>query len=46
MFAHSVRRRARPKTAEQLDAQAELLRKLITLCNDHGIVLNLHNHTL
>ena len=35
----------KPKTADQLDAQAELLRKLITLCNDHGIVLNLHNHT-
>ncbi|MGA8350102.1 MAG: hypothetical protein WBQ29_00065 [Isosphaeraceae bacterium] len=35
----------RPKTAEQLDAQAELLRKLITLCSDYGIVLNLHNHT-
>jgi len=35
----------KPKTAEQLDAQAELLRKLITLCNDHGVVLNLHNHT-
>ena len=45
MFAHAVRRRARPKTAEQLDAQAELLRKLITLCSDYGIVLNLHNHT-
>ena len=34
-----------PKNAEQLNAQAELLRKLITLSNDHGIVLNLHNHT-
>ena len=35
----------RPKTKEQLDAQADLLRKLIALCQDHGIVLNLHNHT-
>jgi sugar phosphate isomerase/epimerase len=35
----------RAKTKEQLDAQAELLRKLIALCRDHGIVLNLHNHT-
>ncbi len=33
------------KTAEQLDAQAELLRKIITLANRHGVVLNLHNHT-
>jgi sugar phosphate isomerase/epimerase len=41
----SVGAAPKPKTSEQLDAQAELLRKLITLCNDHGIVLNLHNHT-
>ena len=41
----SVGAAPKPKTAEQLDAQAELLRKLIALCNDHGIVLNLHNHT-
>jgi sugar phosphate isomerase/epimerase len=34
-----------PKTPEQLDAQAELLRTLTTLCADHGIALNLHNHT-
>lgn len=33
------------KTPEQLDAQAELLKKLIALCQDHGIELNLHNHT-
>ncbi|MEI7728368.1 MAG: sugar phosphate isomerase/epimerase [Verrucomicrobiota bacterium] len=33
------------KTTEQLDAQAELLRKIITLCAQHGIVPNLHNHT-
>jgi sugar phosphate isomerase/epimerase len=33
------------KTEAQLDAQAELLRKLIVLCQEHGIVLNLHNHT-
>src|SRR3954454_14427967 len=35
----------RPKTKEQFDAQAELLRTLIALCRDNGIVLNLHNHT-
>ncbi len=33
------------KTPAQLDAQADLLRKLIALCQQHGIVLNLHNHT-
>jgi len=33
------------KTAAQLDAQAELLRELIALCQQHGITLNLHNHT-
>jgi sugar phosphate isomerase/epimerase len=33
------------KTPAQLDAQAELLRKMITLCQSHGITLNLHNHT-
>jgi sugar phosphate isomerase/epimerase len=33
------------KTEEQLDAQAELLRKIRALCQKHGIVLNLHNHT-
>jgi len=33
------------KTPQQLDAQAELLRKLIALCDANGVVLNLHNHT-
>jgi sugar phosphate isomerase/epimerase len=33
------------KTPEQLDAQAELLRKLGAICETHGVVLNLHNHT-
>jgi sugar phosphate isomerase/epimerase len=33
------------KTAEQFDAQAELLRKIIGICEKHGVVLNLHNHT-
>jgi sugar phosphate isomerase/epimerase len=41
----SVGASPRPKTKEQLDAQAEFLRTLIALCRDHGIVLNLHNHT-
>ena len=33
------------KTPEQLDAQAEILRKIIRFGNEHGVVLNLHNHT-
>jgi sugar phosphate isomerase/epimerase len=33
------------KTPEQLDAQAEMLRKLIRLCDSNGITLNVHNHT-
>lgn len=33
------------KTSEQLDAQAELLRKIIAVCQAHGVVPNLHNHT-
>ncbi|MDX1638364.1 MAG: TIM barrel protein [Balneolaceae bacterium] len=33
------------KTPEQLDAQAELLQTLIAICEDNGVVLNLHNHT-
>jgi sugar phosphate isomerase/epimerase len=32
------------KTPEQFDAQADYLRKLIELCNSHGVKLNLHNH--
>jgi sugar phosphate isomerase/epimerase len=41
----SVGQAPKKKTEEQLDAQAELLRKLIALCGKHGVVLNLHNHT-
>ena len=33
------------KTPEQLDAQAALLKQLMALCDAHGVVLNLHNHT-
>jgi len=35
----------RKKTEAEFDAQADLLRKLITLGLKKGIVLNLHNHT-
>ncbi len=34
-----------PKTPDQLDAQADLLREVTALCTTHGVVLNLHNHT-
>ena len=34
-----------PKTPDQLNAQAELLRKIIAVCDAHSVVLNLHNHT-
>jgi len=44
-FGVSVGRTPQPKTPAQLDAQAELLRGLIALCQSRGVVLNLHNHT-
>jgi sugar phosphate isomerase/epimerase len=44
-FGTSVGHAPKPKTPDQLDAQAELLRKIIALCETHAVVLNLHNHT-
>ncbi|MCK4967219.1 sugar phosphate isomerase/epimerase, partial [bacterium] len=41
----SVGRTPEKKTEKQLDAQAELLRKMISLCEANQVVLNLHNHT-
>jgi sugar phosphate isomerase/epimerase len=41
----SVGRAPKSKTAAQLDAQAELLRRIMKLCRDNGVELNLHNHT-
>ena len=41
----SVGEAPQKKTPEELDAQAELLRKIIAFGNEHGVVLNLHNHT-
>lgn len=35
----------RIKTENELDAQAELLKKLIKIGEKNGVVLNLHNHT-
>ncbi len=40
----SVGDAGRTKTAAELDAQAELLRKLMEICDQNGVVLNLHNH--
>ena len=33
-----------PKTPEQFDAQARVVRELMAICEEHGVVLNLHNH--
>lgn len=44
-FGTSVGRAPRKKTPEQLDAQAEMVKKITALCKANGIVLNLHNHT-
>jgi sugar phosphate isomerase/epimerase len=33
------------KTAEELDFQAEVLRRVMKLCRANGVTLNLHNHT-
>ena len=45
-FGTSVGRPSgRMKTEEELDSQAELLRKLIATGKRKGVVLNLHNHT-
>ena len=41
----SVGHAPQKKTPEQLDAQAEMLRKIIAFGSEHGVVLNLHNHT-
>jgi len=41
----SVGHAPQPKTPAQLDAQAEMVRKLRALAQSHGVVLNLHNHT-
>jgi len=44
-FGTSVGSTTHRKTDEEFDAQADLLRKLIALCQAHGVELNLHNHT-
>jgi sugar phosphate isomerase/epimerase len=34
----------RKKTSEELHAQAEMVRKIMAICDRHHVVLNLHNH--
>lgn len=34
-----------PKTDEQLDTQAAVVREMIGICADHGVTLDQHNHT-
>jgi len=41
----SVGRAPEKKTEEQLDDQADLLKRLIEVCDNNNVVLNLHNHT-
>lgn len=41
----SVGKAPEKKTDKQLDDQADLLKKIIVICEKNGIVLNLHNHT-
>ena len=40
----SVGNAGKPKTPEQFDAQAVVVREMMAACEEHGIVLNLHNH--
>lgn len=44
-FGISVGHSDKPKSEAQFDAQAEILQKIEVICNDHGIIANLHNHT-
>lgn len=44
-FGISVGNARRIKTESELDAQAKLLKKIISFCGEHDIEPNLHNHT-
>ncbi len=44
-FGISVGNANRMKTEAELDSQAELLKKIFKICEDHNVVPNLHNHT-
>lgn len=45
MFGITVGDAQRTKTEDELDAQAELLKKIITVCDKNKVEPNLHNHT-
>lgn len=45
MLGITVGDAGRIKTEEELDAQAELLKKIIVVCNKNKVEPNLHNHT-
>ena len=44
-FGVSVGAAPRKKTIQQLDTQADLLRKIIAIAEKHRVTVNLHNHT-
>ena len=44
-FGISVGEAKRLKTEKELDAQADVLKKILSICKDNGIEPNLHNHT-
>jgi sugar phosphate isomerase/epimerase len=44
-FGISVGDARRPKTEAELDAQADLLKKIRQVCDKNKVVANLHNHT-
>ncbi|MDT7827732.1 TIM barrel protein [Pricia sp. S334] len=44
-FGISVGSKDGVKTESELDAQADLLKKVRTVCDNNGITANLHNHT-
>jgi sugar phosphate isomerase/epimerase len=41
----SVGDAGRKKTDAEFDVQADVLREVMKICSDHGVVPNLHNHT-
>lgn len=44
-FGISVGDAPQLKTEAELDAQAEILKKILVICKDNGVEPNLHNHT-
>ncbi len=44
-FGISVGDKPEPKTEAELDAQADILQKILLVCQNNEVVPNLHNHT-